>query len=69
MTQELHHFALAVSQAGAFIHCHSESSLSSYRELYQRKRDNLLQNQEIQDSDPYIRIGSICDMEPELRQT
>jgi hypothetical protein len=51
MTQELHHFALAVSQAGAFIHCHS--SLSSYRKLYQRERDNLLQNQEVQDSDPY----------------
>jgi LPS O-antigen subunit length determinant protein (WzzB/FepE family) len=25
-TQELHHFALAVSQAGAFIHCHSSLS-------------------------------------------
>ena len=51
MTQELHCFALAVSQAGAFIHCHS--SLSNYRELYLRERDNLLQNEEVQDSDPY----------------
>jgi len=51
MFQELHCFALAVAQAGAFIHCHS--SLSEYRELYQRERDNLLQNEETQGHDPY----------------
>jgi len=49
--QELHCFALAVSQAGAFIHCHS--SLREYRELYRRERDNLLQNEETQGQDPY----------------
>jgi hypothetical protein len=49
MTQELHHFALAVSQAAAYIHCHS--SLRNYRELYQYERDNLLQNQEFHDPD------------------
>jgi len=42
---------LAVAQAGAFIHCHS--SLSQYQELYQRERDNLLQNEETQGQDPY----------------
>ena len=47
--QELHHFALAVSQAGNFIRCHS--SLSNFRKLYQRERDNLLQNEEVQGSD------------------
>ena len=50
-TQELHCFALAVAQAGAFIHCHS--SLSEYRELYQHERDNLLQNKETQGQDLY----------------
>src|SRR6188768_550392 len=49
--QELHCFALAVAQAGAFIHCHS--SLSEYRELYRSERDNLLQNEETQGQDPY----------------
>jgi len=42
---------LAIAQAGAFIHCHS--SLREYRELYQRERDNLLQNEETQGKDPY----------------
>jgi len=42
---------LAVAQAGAFIHCHS--SLSEYRELYRRERNNLLQNEETQGQDPY----------------
>ena len=49
--KELHCFALAVAQAGAFIHCHS--SLSQYRELYRREHDNLLQNEETQGQDPY----------------
>jgi len=49
--KELHCFALAVAQAGAFIHCHS--SLRDYRELYRRERDNLLQNEETQGQDPY----------------
>jgi len=51
MSQELHCFALAVAQAGAFIHCHS--SLSEYRELYQHERDNLLRNEETQGHDSY----------------
>ena len=42
---------LAVAQAGAFIHCHS--SLSEYRELYRRERDNMLQHKETQGQDPY----------------
>jgi len=49
--QELNCFALAVAQAGAFIHCHS--SLREYRELYRRERDNLLQNEETQGQDSY----------------
>src|SRR6188768_2068966 len=51
MIKELYCFALAVAQAGAFIHCHS--SLHEYRKLYQRERDNLLQNEETQRQDPY----------------
>src|SRR6188768_3148362 len=51
MIQDLHCFALAVAQAGAFIHCHS--SLGEYQELYQHERDNLLQNKETQGQDPY----------------
>ncbi|KAF8961390.1 acyl transferase/acyl hydrolase/lysophospholipase [Flammula alnicola] len=51
IVEELHYFALAVSQAGAFIHC--RSSLSEYRELYQHERDNLLQNKEVQGEDQY----------------
>src|SRR5260221_51503 len=49
--QELHHFALAVSQAAAFIHCHS--SLRTYQKLYQLERDHLLQSAEDHDPDPY----------------
>src|SRR5260221_422024 len=51
MIQELHHFALAVSQAAAFIHCHS--SLRTYQKLYQLERDHLLQSAEVHDPDPY----------------
>src|SRR6188768_2660835 len=51
MIQDLHYFALAIAQAGAFIHCHS--SLNKYRDLYRGERDNLLQNKEIQGQDPY----------------
>jgi len=51
MIQELHHFALAVSQAAAFIHCNS--SLRTYQELYQLERDHLLQTAEVNDPDPY----------------
>jgi len=49
--QELHHFALAVSQAAAFIHCNS--SLRTYQELYQLERDHLLQTAEVHNPDPY----------------
>ena len=52
MIKELHYFALAVAQAGSFIHC-CPLSLSEYRELYQRERNNLLQNEETQGRDPY----------------
>ena len=52
MSQELHYFALAVSQAGTFIYCHS--SLRGYRDLYKCERDNLLQNEEVQGSDPAV---------------
>ena len=55
MTQELHYFALAISQAGAYIHVHCDSSLSEYQELYQHHRDKLLQNEEFQGQDPYER--------------
>ncbi|KAF8961360.1 acyl transferase/acyl hydrolase/lysophospholipase [Flammula alnicola] len=51
VVQELHYFALAVSQAGGFIQY--RSSLSEYRELYRRERDNLLQNKEVQGEDQY----------------
>jgi len=52
MIQELHYFALAVAQAGSFIHC-CPSSLREYRELYRREHNNLLQNEETQGQDPY----------------
>jgi hypothetical protein len=55
MTQELHYFALAIAQAGAYIHIHCNSSLSEYQELYQHYRDKLLQNKEFQGQDPYER--------------
>jgi len=51
MIQELHHFALAVSQAAAFIHCNS--SLRTYQEHYQLERDHLLQSAEFHGLDPY----------------
>ena len=44
---------MAVSQAGAYIHCHS--SLSEYREFYLRERDHLLQYVQFQGQDPYER--------------
>jgi hypothetical protein len=46
---------LAISQAGAYIHIHCDSSLSEYQELYQLHRDKLLQNEEFQGQDPYER--------------
>ncbi|KAF7763958.1 hypothetical protein Agabi119p4_8495 [Agaricus bisporus var. burnettii] len=53
IVQELHYFALAISQAGAYIHCHL--SLNEYREFYRRHHDKLLQNNEFQGDDPYER--------------
>jgi hypothetical protein len=44
---------LAVSQAGAYIHCHLP--LSEYREFYLRERDHLLQDVQFQGQDPYER--------------
>ena len=56
-------FALAVSQAGAYIHCHS--SLSEYREFYLHERDHLLQQCTV--SRPgSVRTSGICDVETEL---
>lgn len=42
---------MAVSQAGAYIHC--DSSLSIYREFYLRERDHLLEDIQYQNMDPY----------------
>jgi hypothetical protein len=42
---------LAISQAGAFIHCHS--SFNDYLQLFQHEHEHLLQNEEFQDLDPY----------------
>ncbi|KAF7761692.1 hypothetical protein Agabi119p4_9684 [Agaricus bisporus var. burnettii] len=53
IVQELHYFALAISQAGAYIHC--QLSLSEYREFYRRHHNKLLQHEELQGEDPYER--------------
>ncbi|KAF7761984.1 hypothetical protein Agabi119p4_9976 [Agaricus bisporus var. burnettii] len=53
IVKDLHYFALAISQAGAYIHRHL--SLSEYREFYRRHHDKLLQNEEFKGEDPYER--------------
>ncbi|KAJ7033029.1 hypothetical protein C8F04DRAFT_636243 [Mycena alexandri] len=53
IVKELHCFALAVSQAGGYIH--TRSNLSEYLELYQNHRDQLLRRIEIQGLDQYGR--------------
>ncbi|KAJ7032981.1 hypothetical protein C8F04DRAFT_1261320 [Mycena alexandri] len=53
IVKELHCFALAVSQAGGYIH--TRSNLSEYLELYQNHRDQLLRRIEIQGLDQYDR--------------
>ncbi|KAJ7033019.1 acyl transferase/acyl hydrolase/lysophospholipase [Mycena alexandri] len=53
IVKELHCFALAVSQAGGYIH--TRSNLSEYLELYQNHRDQLLRRIEIQGLDLYGR--------------
>ncbi|KAJ7937769.1 acyl transferase/acyl hydrolase/lysophospholipase [Mycena leptocephala] len=53
IVKELHCFALAVSQAGGYIH--TRSNLSEYLELYQDHRDQLLRRVEIQGLDRYGR--------------
>ncbi|EKM82275.1 hypothetical protein AGABI1DRAFT_124759 [Agaricus bisporus var. burnettii JB137-S8] len=53
IVQELHYFALAISQAGAYIYCNS--SLTKYGEHYRRYHDKLLQSEEFQDQDTYGR--------------
>ncbi|KAJ7032979.1 hypothetical protein C8F04DRAFT_635348 [Mycena alexandri] len=53
IVKELHCFALAVSQAGGYIH--TRSNLSEYLELYQNHRDQLLRRTEIQGLDRYGR--------------
>jgi len=51
IVKNLHHFALAISQAGAYIlRC---SSLKKYQELYQEHHDQLLQTMEVQGQDQY----------------
>ncbi|KAJ7814898.1 hypothetical protein B0H14DRAFT_3149270 [Mycena olivaceomarginata] len=51
IVKELHCFALAVSQAGGYIH--ARGKLSGYLKLYQSHRDQLLQHTEIQKQDQY----------------
>ncbi|KAF9470349.1 FabD/lysophospholipase-like protein [Pholiota conissans] len=53
IVKELCYFALAVSQAGAYIHCHS--SLKGYLAFYLRERDHLLDDVQFQSQDPYAR--------------
>ncbi|KAF9479446.1 FabD/lysophospholipase-like protein [Pholiota conissans] len=53
IVKELHYFALAISQAGAYIHCHS--SLKGYLAFYLRERDHLLNEVQLQNQDPYTR--------------
>ncbi|KAF9476076.1 hypothetical protein BDN70DRAFT_812909, partial [Pholiota conissans] len=53
MIQELHYFALAISQAGAYIHCHF--SLKEYLAFYLRERNHLLDEVQFQNQDPYER--------------
>ncbi|KAK6971328.1 hypothetical protein R3P38DRAFT_3413289 [Favolaschia claudopus] len=49
--KELHCFALAVTQAGGYIH--ACSSLNKYLELYKSSRDDLLQRAEVQGQSQY----------------
>ncbi|KAJ7292146.1 hypothetical protein C8J57DRAFT_1458652 [Mycena rebaudengoi] len=51
IVKELHCFALAISQAGGYIH--ARGKLSGYLKLYQSHRDQLLQHVEIQRQDQY----------------
>ncbi|KAF9470475.1 FabD/lysophospholipase-like protein, partial [Pholiota conissans] len=51
IVKELHYFALAISQAGAYIHCHS--TLKGYLAFYLRERDHLLNEVQFQSQDPY----------------
>ncbi|KAK7052619.1 FabD/lysophospholipase-like protein [Favolaschia claudopus] len=51
IVKELHCFALAVTQAGGYIH--ACSSLNKYLELYKSSRDNLLQRAEVQGQGQY----------------
>ncbi|KAF8193480.1 hypothetical protein K438DRAFT_1969385 [Mycena galopus ATCC 62051] len=51
IVKELHYFALAVSQAGGYIH--ARGKLSGYLKLYQSHRDQLLQRAEIQGQSQY----------------
>ncbi|KAJ7291653.1 P-loop containing nucleoside triphosphate hydrolase protein [Mycena rebaudengoi] len=51
IVKELHCFALAISQAGGYIH--ARGKLSGYLKLYQSRRDQLLQHVEIQRQNQY----------------
>ncbi|KAF9474142.1 FabD/lysophospholipase-like protein [Pholiota conissans] len=51
IVKELYYFALAISQAGAYIHCHS--SLKGYLGFYLCERDHLLDEVQFQNQDPY----------------
>ncbi|KAK7012614.1 P-loop containing nucleoside triphosphate hydrolase protein, partial [Favolaschia claudopus] len=51
IVKELHCFALAVTQAGGYIH--ACSSLNKYMALYKYSRDNLLQRTEVQGQGQY----------------
>ncbi|KAJ7264175.1 P-loop containing nucleoside triphosphate hydrolase protein [Mycena rebaudengoi] len=51
IVKELHCFALAISQAGGYIH--ARGKLSGYLKLYQSHRDQLLQHVEVQRQNQY----------------
>ncbi|KAJ7813412.1 P-loop containing nucleoside triphosphate hydrolase protein [Mycena olivaceomarginata] len=53
IVKELHCFALAISQAGGYIH--ARGKLSGYLKLYQSHRDKLMQRAEIQGQNQYGR--------------
>ncbi len=50
IVEDLHYFALAISQAGAYICC-QQLSLKKYQKLYEKEHDNLLQNITLQGQD------------------
>ncbi|KAJ7825658.1 hypothetical protein B0H14DRAFT_2368852, partial [Mycena olivaceomarginata] len=61
ITQELHYFPLAVSQAGSYIQ--RQCTLRKYLELYPRHRDHLLQHKKTQGQSAYgLAVYATWDM-------